>query len=113
MKQLRDNIKNALRKAKITTFSGSVTAFKYEKRRIYTGMRKRIYPCHDRFLIVDDTTAYLVGASMNNQLSSEWTFGIMKIDKAKNHDAYKLITDKFLATMSFFAPNINGWRAKL
>ena len=50
---------------------------------------------------------------MNNQLSSEWTFGIMKIDKAKNHDAYKLITDKFLATMSFFAPNINGWRAKL
>lgn len=113
VKQLRDNIKNALRKAKITTFSGSVTAFKYEKRKIYTGMGKRIYPCHDRFLIVDDTTAYLVGASMNNQLSSEWTFGIMKIDKAKSHDAYKLITDKFLATMKLFAPNINGWRARL
>lgn len=113
VKLLRDNIKNALRKAKIKTFSGCVFAFTFNKRKIYTGLGERIYPCHDRFLIVDDTTAYLVGASMNNQLSSEWTFGIMKIDKAKSHDAYKLITDKFMATMKLFAPNVNGWRAKL
>lgn len=108
VKLLRDNIKNALRKVGITSFSGWVYAFM--DRKIKTTYNKKIYPCHDRFLIVDDQVAYLVGASMNNQLSSEWTFGIMKIDKAKNYDAFKLITDKYSDILNLFAANYNGWR---
>lgn len=108
VKLLRDNIKNALRKVGITSFSGCVYAFK--DRKIKTTYNKKIYPCHDRFLIVDDQVAYLVGASMNNQLSSEWTFGIMKIDKAKNYNAFKLITDKYAAMQNLFAANYNGWK---
>lgn len=108
VKLLRDNIKNALRKVGITSFSGWVYAFM--NRKIKTTYDKKIYPCHDRFLIVDDQVAYLVGASMNNQLSSEWTFGIMKIDKAKNYNAFKLITDKYSNMLKLFAANYNGWR---
>lgn len=34
--------------------------------------------CHDRFLFVDDRV-YLVGASMNNQISSKESFGVCEI----------------------------------
>lgn len=34
--------------------------------------------CHDRFLFVDDRV-YLIGASMNNQISSKESFGILEV----------------------------------
>lgn len=47
--------------------------------------------CHDRFLFVDDRV-YLIGASMNNQISSKESFGIHEVI----HEADKnLIIKKF------------------
>lgn len=109
--KLRDNIKNALRKAGITRYCGYVYAFMHYK--VRDGMGHRIYQCHDRFLMLDDKDLYMVGASMNNQLSSEWNFGIMKIEKSVNPDIYKLINDKYAALLNKFSANHNGWKAQL
>lgn len=109
--KLRDNIKNALRKAGITRYSGYVYAFKHYK--VWDSMGFRIYQCHDRFLMLDDKDLYMVGASMNNQLGSEWNFGIMKVEKSVNPDIYKLVDDKFTALLNRFSANQNGWRAQL
>lgn len=109
--KLRDNIRNALRKAGVSRFSGYVYAFKHHK--VKDGMRCRIYQCHDRFWMIDDKDLYIVGASMNNQLSSEWNFGIMKIEKSVNPDIYKLVDDKYTALLNKFSANQNGWRAQI
>lgn len=108
---LRDNIKNALIKVGITNFTGFIYAFKNYK--VKDGNNKRLFQCHDRFLLIDDDVAYLVGASMNNQQSSEWNFGIMKMKKNDNQDVYNLIVDKYNSLKSKFLPNINGWKTTL
>lgn len=41
---------------------------------------------HDRFLIIDGTRYYLIGASMNNQVGSKTSFGIHFLSKAKDVD---------------------------
>lgn len=109
--KLRDNIKNALRKAGITRYGGYVYAFKHYKVRDYMG--HRIYQCHDRFLMLDDKDLYLVGASMNNQLGSEWNFGIMKIDYAQDSNLFDLVNRKYNDLKNKFSANQNGWMAKI
>lgn len=106
---LRDNIKDVLRKAGITRFSGYVNAFKSNKES-WNG--SRIYPCHDRFWIIDDKVAYIVGASMNNMLGSEWTYGIMKIENNTNYDIFKKITEKY-DDMIRKISRTNCWKGRL
>ena len=108
---LRDNIKNSLKKAGISNHSGTIFAFKHYK--VKDGNDKRLYQCHDRFLMIDDRVVYLVGASMNNQLGSEWNFGIMKIEKTDNFSIFKLISDKYDDIKKKFISTQNGWKTIL
>ena len=108
---LRDNIKSSLKKAGITNHSGAIFAFmRYNVKDVND---KRLYQCHDRFLMIDDNIVYLVGASMNNQLYSEWDFGIMKIEKNGNYDIYNLIADKYTWLKSKLVSTHNGWKTTL
>ena len=109
--QLRDNIKNVLNKSGITNYNGNIFAFKHNK--VYDWKGDYLYICHDRFLIVDDSMAYLVGASMNNQVSTDKSFGIMRIDKNNNYDVFKLIVDKYTWLKSKFLSTKNGWRTAI
>ena len=108
---LRDNIKNSLKKAGITNHSGAIFAFKHYKVKDLND--KRLYQCHDRFLMIDDSIVYLVGASMNNQQRSEWNFGIMKIEKSGNYEIYKLISDKYAWLKTKVKSTQNGWKTAL
>lgn len=50
---------------------------------------------HDRYLIIDKETVYLVGSSINNQISGNLSSGIYKIDDGNAEDK-KIIIDAFI-----------------
>lgn len=50
---------------------------------------------HDRYLIIDESDAYLVGSSMNNMISSDRSFGICKLSNQKDIDIVKDIFNDF------------------
>lgn len=77
-----DAIKDTLKK-NLTTFNLSVHCFKpkpYIRKRssMWNYEDEEIFLWHDRYLVIDDR-AFLVGSSMNNQVTGEKSFGIYEV----------------------------------
>ncbi len=82
-----DAIKDTLKK-NLTTFNLSVHCFKpkpFVRKRISMLDYKdeEIFLWHDRYLVIDDR-AFLVGSSMNNQVTGEKSFGIFEVKDGGN-----------------------------
>lgn len=50
---------------------------------------------HDRFLIIDDVSYYLVGASLGNHINGNKCYGIYKVDSAKDQNIIKTAFEKY------------------
>lgn len=65
-----------------------------------------IYIWHDRYLLIDNR-AFLIGASMNNQVSGEKSFGIFEVKDSGQ--MVKFIDDFFTNYEGLLVHRYNGW----